>query len=264
MTGVVKSSAWDLAAECIDRAVEEGAAPSLERLGRLGQLGSLPSFVAALGGGGDPSKLAEDFARERESLGLAPGEIAGELLVLGRILDEQGESEARDALDRCIAAYVVRVTGELAERARRDPLTGLLNHEAFHARLAAETTRARRYRGRLALVLLDLDSFKERNDSEGHQEGDRLLRVFTAALERTARATDSVGRLGGDEFGALLLEADAPTVDAFLQRLRAQLPDGPAASAGASFLPAEGTTTQELLGLADRRLYADKASAGSR
>jgi diguanylate cyclase (GGDEF)-like protein len=264
VTGVVKSSAWDLAVECVDRAVEEGAAPSLERLGRLGQLGSLPSFVAALGGDENPSELAEDFARERESLGLAPGEVAGELLVLGRVLDEHGESEAREALDRCITAYVVRVTTELSDRARRDPLTGLLNHEAFHARLAAETTRARRYRGRLALVLLDLDSFKERNDSEGHQEGDRLLRVFAAALERTARATDSVGRLGGDEFGALLLEADAATVGAFVHRLREHLPEGPAASAGASFFPAEGTTPQELLGLADRRLYADKASAGGR
>jgi diguanylate cyclase (GGDEF)-like protein len=267
VTGVVKSSAWDLALECVDRAVEEGAAPSLERLGRLGQLGSLPSFVAALGGDDDPSQLnasAFEHTRERESLGLAPGEVAAELLVLGRVLDEHGEPNAREALDHCIAAYVVRVTSELSDRARRDPLTGLLNHEAFHARLAAETTRARRYRGRLALVLLDLDSFKERNDSEGHQEGDRLLRVFAAALERTARATDSVGRLGGDEFGALLLEADASTAGAFLRRLRAQLPDGPAASGGASFLPADGTTPGELLGLADRRLYADKASAGSR
>ena len=267
MTGVVKSSAWDLAVECVDRAVAEGIAPSLERLGRLGQLGSLPSFVAALGDGDDPFELnasAFEHTRERESLGLAPGEVTAELLVLGRVLDEHGESEARDALDRCIASYVVHVTSELSDRARRDPLTGLLNHEAFHARLAAETARARRYRGRLALVLLDLDRFKERNDSEGHQEGDRLLRVFATALERSARATDSVGRLGGDEFGALLLEADVATVDAFVHRLREHLPDGPAASAGASFLPAEGTTPRELLGLADRRLYADKASAGSR
>jgi diguanylate cyclase (GGDEF)-like protein len=265
MTGVVKSSAWDLAVECIDRAVEEGATPSLERLGRLGQLGSLPSFVAALGGDDDPSELnasAFEHTRERESLGLAPGEVAGELLVLGRILDSRGEAEAREALDRCIAAYVVRVTGELADRANRDPLTGLLNHEAFHALLASEVARARRYRGRLALVLLDLDRFKETNDSEGHQEGDRQLRVFSAALAGTARATDSVGRLGGDEFGALLLEADPETVAAFLARLRAGLPEGPAASAGASFLPEEGTNPEELTRLADRRLYADKRSAG--
>jgi diguanylate cyclase (GGDEF)-like protein len=264
VAGVVKTSAWDLAVECLDRAVEEGAVPSLERLGRLGQLGSLPSFVAALGGEDDPSALADDFARERESLGLAPGEVAGELLVLGRILDEHGETEAREVLDRCISAYVVRITGELSDRARRDPLTGLLNHEAFHARLGAEVTRARRYRGRLAVVLLDLDSFKERNDREGHQEGDRLLRVFASALAGTARETDSVGRLGGDEFGALLLEADEDTVAAFVTRLQARLEDGPAASAGAAYLPGDGTTPGELLGHADRRLYADKRSARGR
>jgi diguanylate cyclase (GGDEF)-like protein len=264
VAGVVKTSAWDLAVECLDRAVEEGAVPSLERLGRLGQLGSLPSFVAALGGEDDPSALADDFARERESLGLAPGEVAGELLVLGRILDEHGETEAREVLDRCISAYVVRITGELSDRARRDPLTGLLNHEAFHARLGAEVTRARRYRGQLAVVLLDLDSFKERNDREGHQEGDRLLRVFASALAGTARETDSVGRLGGDEFGALLLEADEDTVAAFVTRLQARLEDGPAASAGAAYLPGDGTTPGELLGHADRRLYADKRSARGR
>jgi diguanylate cyclase (GGDEF)-like protein len=266
VAGVVKSSAWDLAVECVDRALEGGAAPSLERLGRLGQLGSLPSFVAALRGDDDPSELnasAIEHTRERESLGLPPGEVAGELLVLGRVLDEHGEADAREALDRCIAAYVVRVTGELSDRARRDGLTGLLNHEAFHARLASEVVRARRYRGRLALVLFDLDRFKETNDRDGHQEGDRLLRVFSAALVGTARETDAIGRLGGDEFGALLLEVDPATVAAFVARLRERLADGPAVSAGAAFLPDEGSTPEQLLGVADRRLYEDKDSAGS-
>ena len=260
MTGVVRTSAWDLAVECVDRALGEGAVPSLARLGRLGQLGSLPSFVAALGEDDDPSALALDFARERESLGLAPSEVAAELLVLGRVLDAHGEEEARDALDRCIAVYVARVTEDLSDRARRDPLTGLLNHEAFHARLAVEVARGRRYRGRLALVLLDLDRFKELNDRDGHQEGDRVLRAFASALAATARTTDSVGRLGGDEFAALLLEADLSTVTAFLARLALRLADGPPSSAGAAFLPDDGTTPEQLLGLADRRLYADKAA----
>jgi diguanylate cyclase (GGDEF)-like protein len=263
MTGVVRMSAWDVAVECVDRALDEGVAPSLARLGRLGQLGSLPSFIAALGDDEDPSALnasAFEHTRERESLGLAPSEVTAELLVLGRVLEEHGEVEARTALDRCIAAYVARVTGELSDRAARDPLTGLLNHEAFHARLAAEAARARRYRGRLAVVLFDLDRFKETNDRDGHPEGDRLLRAFAAALGRTARATDVLGRLGGDEFGALLLEVEPGRVVSFLERLRAHLPDGPAASAGAAFFPDEGTTPDQLVGLADRRLYEDKAA----
>jgi diguanylate cyclase (GGDEF)-like protein len=261
MTGVVRTSAWDVAVECVDRALEEGAVPSLARLGRLGQLGSLPSFVAALGEDGDPSELALDFARERESLGLAPSEIVAELLVLGRVLDEHGETDARQTLDRCIAGYVDRVTGDLADRASRDPLTSLLNHEAFHARLAVEVARARRYRGRLALVLFDLDRFKEINDRDGHPEGDRLLRAFATALQGTARATDVLGRLGGDEFGALLLEVEPGRVTSFLARLRSHLAEGPVASAGASFLPDESSTAEQLVALADRRLYEDKARA---
>jgi diguanylate cyclase (GGDEF)-like protein len=254
----VHTSAWDIAVECVEEALQTGVAPSLERLGRLGQLGSLPSFVAALEKDEELSRLAADHARERESLGLAPSEVAGELLALGRILDRHGETDAREALDRCLVAYFERVTADLAERARRDTLTGLLNHRAFHSRLAAEAARARRYRGRLAVVLFDLDRFKETNDREGHQEGDRLLRAFAAALAGTIRETDAVGRVGGDEFAALLLEASSETVRAFLGRLHGRLPDGLSVSAGAAYLPGEGSTPEQLLGLADRRLYADK------
>jgi len=256
VTGVVRTSAWDLAVESVEEALADGVVPSLEHLGRLGQLGTLPSFVAALDGDEDPGELADDHARERESLGLAPAEVASELLVLGRVLDRHGETEARRALDRCVAAYVERVTGELAERARRDPLTGILNHRAFHARVLAESARARRYKSRIALLLFD--RFKETNDREGHQEGDRLLRAFAAALTGTARETDAVGRLGGDEFGALLLEAGTETAGSFLSRLRERLSDGISASAGAAFLPADASEPQGLLEVADRRLYDDK------
>ena len=258
--GVVRQSAWDLAGECVDEAVGGGVTPSLERLGRLGQLGSLPSFIAALGTDDDPAELADDYARERESLGLAPSEVAGELLVLGRVLGRHGEDEARVALERCLVTYVARVTGELAERARRDPLTGLLNHRAFHTQLHAEALRARRYRGRIALVVFDLDDFKTVNDRDGHLEGDRLLRVFAAALAGTVRATDFAGRTGGDEFAALLLEAGPGTVETFLERLHDRLPDDLRVSAGAAHLPEECSAAEQLLVRADRRLYSNKTS----
>jgi diguanylate cyclase (GGDEF)-like protein len=258
--GVLRQSAWDLAVECVDEALACGATPSLERLGRLGQLGSLPSFIAALSHEEDLAVLVDDYARERESLGLAPGEIAAELLMLGRVLGRHGEEEARAALERCVVAYVERVTGELAERARRDPLTGLLNHRAFHMQLHAEAVRARRYRGRIALVAFDLDRFKETNDREGHQEGDRLLRAFATALAATVRETDFAGRTGGDEFAALLLEAGPETVEGFLARLRERLTEGVAFSAGAAHLPEECSAAEQLLEAADRRLYEDKTA----
>jgi len=84
------------------------------------------------------------------------------------------------------------------------------------------------------------------------------LRAFAAALTGTARETDAVGRLGGDEFGALLLEAGTETAGSFLSRLRERLSDGISASAGAAFLPADASEPQGLLEVADRRLYDDK------
>ncbi|HEY7196599.1 MAG TPA: GGDEF domain-containing protein [Gaiellaceae bacterium] len=258
--GALRASAWDLAVEGVEEALAGGDAPSLERLGRLGQLGSLPSLIAALESGEDPEPLAADFARERHSLGLSPKEVVAELLVVGRVLERHGETEAREALDRCLLAYFGRITDDLSDRAARDPLTGLLHHRAFHELVRVETARAQRYRGRLALVLLDLDGFKHVNDTAGHQEGDRLLRAFARGLARTARETDSVGRVGGDEFAALLLQADAGSVSAFLARLRRRVPPGLEFSAGAAFVGDGPADSEGLFGLADRRLYDSKAT----
>jgi diguanylate cyclase (GGDEF)-like protein len=210
-----------------------------------------------------PGEAAEVLARhagERERLGVAPDAVVAELLALGRLFDRSGEQRDRSALDAAVAAYVARVTSELAEQARRDALTGVLNHAAFHTRVSAETERAHRYGGRLALLLFDVDRFKEMNDRRGHPEGDRLLRALAVALTGTARDSDAVGRLGGDEFAGLLLEADELRVDAFLARLYDRLPQELAVSAGMAFFPDEAATARELVALADRRLYARKAA----
>jgi diguanylate cyclase (GGDEF)-like protein len=252
-----RGAARSLAAEVIAEARRSGGAPSLDRLDRERQVEGLVRLVAALR---DDEKLAAAalvYAREREHLGFAPGEMVAELLVLGRVLERHGLREAREAVDWCILLLHERVTAELGDRARRDALTGVLNHRAFHGVVADELARAHRYRGRLALVLFDLDRFKETNDRQGHQEGDRLLRAFASALVDTVRESDAVGRLGGDEFGALLLQAEPWAVDAFLERLRKRLPAGVAASAGAAYA-AEAPSPGELFELADRRLYADK------
>jgi diguanylate cyclase (GGDEF)-like protein len=230
VAGTVGASAWELARVVGSLALDEAA----EALAR--------------------------HAAERERSGVAPDEVVAELLALGRLLDRHGEQRARSALDAAVAAYVARVTGELTEQTRRDPLTGVLNHAAFHTRVSAETARARRYGGRLALLLFDVDRFKEMNDRRGHPEGDRLLRALAAALTGTARETDAVGRLGGDEFAVLLLEADKPRVDAFLPRLYDRLPQDLGVSAGVAFFPDEAATVEELVALADRRLYARKAA----
>lgn len=219
----------------------------------------IASIVATL----SPDEAAEalvEHAAERHRLGIAPGDVVADLLALDRVLKCRDGHSARPALEAAVVSYVARVTGELADRAERDALTGILNHAAFHARVADEAARTRRYGGRLALVLFDVDRFKETNDRNGHQEGDRLLRALAGALTHTSRETDVVGRVGGDEFAALLLEAEERRLAAFLDRLYRRLPPELGVSAGAAFLPDESSTTEELVALADRRLYARKAA----
>jgi diguanylate cyclase (GGDEF)-like protein len=153
------------------------------------------------------------------------------------------------------------------EAARHDPLTRLLRRQAFSDALQAEVARAVRYDGRLALVFFDIDRFEEVNDSLGHSEGDRVLRLVADAAAATLRASDVAGRLGGDEFGALLLETDRHGGERFLSRFRRALAqlrqsgDLPAdfdVSAGVAQYPDDATTPDRLLRVADQRQYASK------
>jgi PleD family two-component response regulator len=106
-----------------------------------------------------------------------------------------------DTIDRLVAesvgAYFDRATEELAERARRDALTGLLNHQAFADRAAEELERAQRYDHGLALVFMDMDGFKQVNDTHGHAEGDRALRRSRRPCRRScARPTPRAASAG--------------------------------------------------------------------
>ena len=91
--------------------------------------------------------------------------------------------------------------------AMHDGLTGLLNHTNFKARLELEIERAKRYKNKLAYVILDMDDFKSVNDRHGHMTGDRVLKSLARLLQQRLRKTDILGRYGGDEFAAILLDA---------------------------------------------------------
>jgi len=93
---------------------------------------------------------------------------------------------------------------ELERQASQDALTGLSNRRRFEEDLAAAMARSRRDRSTGALLMLDLDRFKQVNDSQGHPAGDRLIKEVAAVLRRRARASDSLARLGGDEFAVIL------------------------------------------------------------
>src|SRR5664279_497175 len=93
--------------------------------------------------------------------------------------------------------------------ARRDELTGVGNYRSLHERLAEEIARHHRHSREFALVLLDLDGFKQINELHGHLEGDRLLTEIGRALDDEIRGEDSVFRQGGDEFAVIVPETNA-------------------------------------------------------
>ncbi len=153
---------------------------------------------------------------------------------------------------------------QLKELARIDGLTGALNQRAFLERLDVELQRARRTSTAVTLVMFDLDQFKALNDGHGHPAGDAALRSFTRILERNVRASDAVGRVGGDEFALVLVGADASDTARILDRVVATLEDDPPAlglvraSYGTARAPEDGWMSAELVQAADRRLYDHK------
>ena len=164
-------------------------------------------------------------------------------------------------------AYFDRATAELAERARLDALTELLNHQAFTRELELELERARRYEHGLSLVFIDVDDFKRVNDTLGHPEGDAALRRLARVLRESLRSSDLAGRMGGDEFAAYLVETDEEAAGRFASRLvdridelvaSGELPEGFSVSAGVAHFPSEAADADALFRRADEGLYAAK------
>lgn len=152
----------------------------------------------------------------------------------------------------------------LEEMATSDPLTGLANHRTFHERLAAEVARALRHDRPLALVLLDLDQFKEINDTAGHGVGDEVLTGVAGTLARLMRGEDILARIGGDEFALLLPETSGMDSLAFVERLRAAIAGARfkgyriTMSAGIADM-SHASSAEELFRFADGALYWSKA-----
>ncbi|WNG44129.1 diguanylate cyclase [Archangium minus] len=156
-----------------------------------------------------------------------------------------------------------------------DPLTGLYNRAYFHEALGVEFRRAQRYKHPMSLVLLDLDHFKQVNDTLGHTAGDEALREVSKRLRQTARSTDVVARHGGEEFAMILPETDLEHGLIAAERFRAAV-DGAVVrgarggsrtltiSAGVGCFPVHSTSITELVELTDAALYNAKRMGRNR
>jgi len=209
---------------------------------------------------GEPFELEQEFVRKN-----------GERIwchVAGRILDpynwDQGsiwvysditESKRREAEARNLAHH--------------DALTGLPNRRLLDDRMIQALASARRSQGRLAIMLLDLDHFKPINDAHGHEAGDEVLKIVAARLKTCVRESDTVARVGGDEFVVMLPVRDSEDAASIAQKILHSLAEPvPVAgerfaigcSIGISQFPEDSPEKEELLKHADRAMYLAKAA----
>ncbi len=172
----------------------------------------------------------------------------------------------RESLE-ALNARLKRTNTDLQRLAVQDPLTGLPNRTLIMDRLQQAMREARRNRQNMALIMIDLDHFKEVNDTLGHSVGDNLLVGVSKSLGRALREQDTLGRLGGDEFAVVLPNADHEAAVNVAEKLQATL-DSPvkadgnsfsvAASMGIALYPAHGDTPSALLKCADVAMYLAK------
>jgi diguanylate cyclase (GGDEF)-like protein/PAS domain S-box-containing protein len=201
------------------------------------------------------------------------GEVYPEWLAINGVPDRKGRmyrwvAQFSDISDKKQAEEQIWI------KANIDNVTGLPNRSMFADRLKQELARARRNGSMLALVFLDLDRFKEVNDTLGHDMGDLLLRQAGLRLRESVRVTDTVARLGGDEFIIILNELHDTSVVAtiapkIIERLSAPFElSGHTAFVGASLgitiFPTDGLTPEVLLKNADQAMYMAKKEGRSR
>ena len=154
-----------------------------------------------------------------------------------------------------------------------DPLTSLANRRLLHDRFTIALAQAARSGEPVAVVSVDIDGFKEVNDTLGHAAGDQLLRTVSRRLTSAVRDGDTVARIGGDEFLLLLPNADRAGAAAIAARVlkeaseRTALPDGAfhsTLSLGVAMFPDDGDDTDTLLNYADAAMYIAKKAGGNR
>lgn len=171
-----------------------------------------------------------------------------------------------------LVAWRAEAEQKLRTLAMTDGLTGLLNQRSFAQQGTSLLAHAARHQLPVTALMLDVDHFKQINDTRGHEAGDRALQLFARLLGDTCRSGDLIGRLGGEEFGVLLLHNSAPAGMAFDRRLRRRLHAASVAELGFALDYSAGLATPELgetdlaalMARADRALYEAKAAGRGR
>jgi diguanylate cyclase (GGDEF)-like protein/putative nucleotidyltransferase with HDIG domain len=229
---------------------------------------------------GTPSQpVAEDSGQFQVSFGfttaypLVKSEKVVGVLALFRLESEPYDTEQMRMLAMIAPLAADAIHNALAyrrteARSLTDALTGLPNSRVLHSAFEQERNRAERYGNRLAILMIDLDGFKQINDTFGHQAGDDVLRAVAGRLKHELRGGDTLLRYAGDEFVALLYDAEESGLDELLRRIQDSLAARPhiiegrdvrvSASIGYAIYGKDGRELEELMREADVAMYRNK------
>jgi len=220
------------------------------------------------------SRLFETAVDARELPPLTDQKLTPHLHAAARRRALRQEQAGRWQRLRQFAGTLVEVNRDLRQAALTDPLTALRNRRYVTERLAQEWAAAQRHGKTLAVLLLDLDNFKQINDELGHHSGDAVLRQLAATLQAHARMQDVLCRVGGDEFLVICPETTLDGARTMAERIRqallelrvpgAESADGLSLSIGIATNGAEVDSPEALLQAADRALYRAKSHGRNR
>jgi len=169
------------------------------------------------------------------------------------------------------SSWTIRNIKQLEDIAVKDELTQLFNRRGFLQHLSKEIDRSQRLNHGFTLLILDLNNFKLINDTHGHPVGDDILRRVAAVLRNEFRSYDILGRIGGDEFAAILPDSCPEDGLKASERIKKAVKEAFSGTefeislaVGAAFFPLEAKTADKLLIVADKRMYENKRSMDTR
>jgi len=219
--------------------------------------------------------------RSQAAASLGIGDQVLGVLVIGSAFHREMSATEAERLrvigsQSSISVHNALLHDELERLSVTDRLTELYNHGHFHQRLEEEFGRAERFDHTLALIMLDIDNFKNFNDTYGHPRGDRVLQTVSTAIRNNLREMDIAARYGGEEFVVLLPETDAEGALAVAERIRREVEDTQfvvgegippvhqSVSAGVAAYPAHANKASTLVDEADKAMYVAKREGKNR